>query len=56
MNPFSEYLRKADCVLKYLTHMQKYTIKYSLRDNNKSSFIAISDASFTDNSVTRKST
>ena len=56
MNPFSEYLREADCVLGYLAHMQKYAIEYSLYDGNKSSYITISNISFVNNPVTRRST
>ena len=56
MNPFSEYLCKADCVLKYLAYTREYAIKYLLCDGNKSSFIVISDASFADNPATRRST
>ena len=56
MNPSSEYLREANYVLKYLVYTQEYAIKYSLYNSNKSSFIAISDTSFVDNPVTKKST
>jgi hypothetical protein len=56
MNLSSKYLREADCILRYLAYMREYTIKYSLCDGDKSSFIAISDASFADDPVTRKST
>ena len=56
MNPSNKYLREADYVLKYLAYTQEYTIKYSLRDSDKSSFIAASNASFADNPATKKST
>jgi hypothetical protein len=56
VNLSSEHLYKADCVLKYLAYMQEYAIKYLLCDSDKSSFIAVSDASFADNPATRRST
>ena len=56
VNPSSEHLREADRVLRYLAHTQEYAIEYLLCDSDKSSFIVISNASFADNSVTRRST
>ena len=56
MNLSNKYLRKADCVLRYFAYTQEYAIKYSLYNSNKSSFIAVSNTSFTNNPVTRKST
>ena len=56
MNPFSEYLYKANCVLRYLTYIEEYAIKYLLYDVNKSSFIVVSNAFFyIDNPVTKRS-
>ena len=56
MNLSSKYLYKANYILKYLAYIQEYAIKYSLYNSDKSSFIVVSDASFVDNPVTRKST
>ena len=56
VNPSSEHLREADCVLGYLAHTREYAIEYSLRDGDKSSFIAASNASFADDPATRRST
>jgi hypothetical protein len=56
INPSSEYLCKANCVFRYLTYIQEYAIKYSLYDDDKNSFIAINDTSFTNDPVTRRST
>ena len=56
INASSKYLYKTDRVLKYLTYTQEYTIKYLLYNSNKSSFIVISNASFIDNPITRRST
>ena len=55
-NPSSEHLHEADRVLRYLAYTREYAIEYSLRDGDKSSFIAVSDASFADDPATRRST
>jgi hypothetical protein len=54
-NPSSQHLAEADRVITYLYHSRYLAIKYSGKDPRQEVFQAASDASFADDSATRKS-
>ena len=53
-NPSRKHLYEADRVLSYLAQTRDFALEYSLQEGGKRTFIAASDASFADDTATRR--